>query len=51
MKNTGVVVHSEYVAEDCNYRTQVRLDRSGNVVEVRFPHRIQKGKAVSLLRV
>ncbi len=43
---TGVVVSSRLIADDRNYETVVRTDRSGVLVTVRFPEQKRKGAAV-----
>lgn len=42
----GVVVSSVRVPDDMNYAVVVRLDRSGELVTVRFPDAKKKGTAV-----
>jgi hypothetical protein len=45
---TGVVVSQVWIPADSHYKTEVRLDGSGQVVEVRYPHKMAVGRAVKL---
>lgn len=45
---TGVVVSQVWVPSDRNYKTEVRLDGTGNIAEVRYPHKMAMGRAVKL---